>query len=61
MAKGTIEIEIAPDGSVEIDAVGFKGADCEKATKAYEDALGGKVTATRKPEFYQTTGTKERA
>lgn len=60
MAK-TIEVEVAPDGSVVIDAVGYKGADCEKATKAYEEALGGKVTSTRKPEFFQATGTKERA
>jgi len=56
----TIEITVNPDGSVEIDAVGFKGAECEKATKAYEEALGGKVTSTRKPEFFQAAGQKER-
>ena len=29
----TIEVTVAPDGSLSIDAVGFQGADCEKATR----------------------------
>ena len=36
----TIEIIIAPTGEIQIDAVGFKGPDCEKATKFLEEALG---------------------
>jgi len=30
--KPTIEVIIAPTGEIKIDAIGFKGADCEKAT-----------------------------
>lgn len=43
------------DGSdVKIDAVGFKGKQCE-ITKAYEQGLGVVKERKAKPEFYQTT------
>ena len=38
--KKAIEVTIQPDGAISIDAVGFKGADCEQATKFLEDAIG---------------------
>ncbi len=60
MAK-VIEITVGPDGAVDIDAQGFKGADCEKATKAFEDALGGAVTSKKlKPEYRQAVGAREK-
>jgi hypothetical protein len=37
--KRTIEIIVSPQGQVQIDAVGFKGPDCELATKFLEEAL----------------------
>jgi hypothetical protein len=46
-----INVDIAPDGSVEIDAVGFSGPDCEQATRFLEEALGTAVSKTRKPEY----------
>ena len=51
----SIEILIAPDGTLTIDAVGFKGADCDQATKFLETALGLTVQKRRKPEYHQTT------
>ena len=36
----TIEIIIETTGEIKIDAVGFKGPDCEKATAFLEEALG---------------------
>jgi hypothetical protein len=36
----TIEIMIDPSGEIQINAVGFKGPDREKATKFLEEALG---------------------
>ena len=50
--KPTIEIIIAPTGETTIDAVGFKGADCEKATKFLEEALGIIGGRTRKADYY---------
>jgi len=49
----TIEIIVKQDGSLKIDAVGFKGADCEKATKFLEEALGKVSGKQKKPEHYR--------
>ena len=54
----TIEIIISPKGEVQIDAVGFKGADCEKATAFLEEALGVVGARQKKPEFHQRNATK---
>lgn len=53
--KRSIEILIAPDGTLTIDALGFKGADCDQATKFLEAALGLTAGKQRKPEWHQTT------
>ena len=50
----TIEIIIAPSGEIQIDAVGFKGADCEKATRFLEEALGVVDRRAKKTEYNQT-------
>jgi len=50
----SIEIIIAPDGALTIDAVGFKGADCDQATKFLEQALGATSVKQRKPEYHQS-------
>ena len=49
----TIEIIITPTGDVSIDAVGFKGNDCEQATKFLKQALGKTTRNVNKPEYYQ--------
>ena len=49
----SIEIIISPAGEVSIDAVGFKGADCEKATAYLEEALGVVANKSKKPEYTQ--------
>jgi len=54
----SIEILILPDGSITIDAVGFKGADCEQATEFLEAALGVVNERTKKPEYHQTCTAK---
>jgi len=51
--KPTIEIIIQPTGQIRVDAIDFKGADCEQATKYLEVALGVVGQRTRKPEFHQ--------
>jgi hypothetical protein len=47
-----ILVDIAPDGSVKIDAVGFTGADCEAATAFLETALGRIGERRTKPEYH---------
>jgi hypothetical protein len=46
-----IIVEVAPDGSITIDSQGFKGAECEKATKFLEESLGVVASNKRKPEY----------
>ena len=53
MKTKQIIVEVAEDGSIKIDAHGFSGASCEKATKFLEDALGTAGGRTRKPEYTQ--------
>jgi len=53
--KPTIEIIIAPTGETAIDAVGFKGADCEKATKFLEEALGVIGGRTPKADYFEVS------
>ena len=48
-----IEIIIGTAGEIQIDAVGFKGPDCEKATKFLEEALGVVGKKIKKPEYHQ--------
>jgi Protein of unknown function (DUF2997) len=54
----TIQILIGPTGEVHIDAVGFKGPDCEKATEFLELALGTVKEKAGKPEYHQSNRTK---
>ena len=53
MNSRTIEIIIGTSGEIQIDAVGFKGPDCEKATAFLEEALGVVGKKVKKPEFHQ--------
>ena len=56
----TIEIIIGTSGEIQIDAVGFKGPDCEKATAFLEKALGVVGRKVKKPEYHQHgTGTNQ--
>jgi len=51
--KKTIEIIIGVAGEIKIDAIGFKGPDCEKATQFLEEALGLVGKKVKKPEYHQ--------
>ena len=47
----TIEVIVDAAGHIQINAVGFQGADCEKATAFLEQALGQTKEKHRKPEY----------
>jgi len=53
MNQPTIEVTVRPDGSIEVDAVGFHGETCEQATAFLEQALGPVAAKRRKPEYYR--------
>ena len=52
--KPTIEINVSPTGDISIEGQGFKGADCEQATRFLEAALGLLQHRIKKPEYHQT-------
>ncbi len=49
----TIEVIVAKDGSITIDAIGFTGTDCEKATAFLEQALGRRAKRVDKAERHR--------
>ena len=53
-----VTIEILPDGTMKLGAQGFKGAECKKATKALEEALGVVKDRRKTPEAYQVNVTR---
>jgi hypothetical protein len=53
----TLEVLVAPDGSVQVKAQGFSGATCRTATQALIAALGLPTHEQLQPEFYVTPGT----
>lgn len=57
--RKSIEVVVGPDGAIKIDAVGFKGSDCEKATAFLESALGCVKSKERKPEYYKARTQKQ--
>ena len=48
-----IEIIINTSGQLTINAAGFAGSDCEKATAFLEQALGKLTAKQRRPEWHQ--------
>ena len=56
----TIEVVVGTQGEIKIDAVGFKGADCEKATAFLEKALGQVKGRQKKPEYHQRVQARQR-
>ena len=62
MNPRSIEVIVMPDGQLVIDAVGFKGAACDKATRFLEEALGRIAGKQRKPAYNERnrTQTKQR-
>jgi len=56
----TIEVIVGTDGALKIDAVGFQGADCGKATRFLEHALGKTTGKQKKPEYYLQVNRQQR-
>ena len=58
MNQRSIEVIVMPDGQLIVDAVGFKGAACDKATRFLEEALGQIASKQRKPAYNERNQTK---
>lgn len=51
--KQEVIVIVDAEGNVTIEAVGFSGPSCLKATEALEQALGTVTSRKKKPEWYQ--------
>ena len=58
--KRSIEVIVQPDGQVAIEAMGFTGADCEKATAFLEQVLGVIQNRRKKPEYHKRVSNRPR-
>ena len=57
-----IVIECHGNGTMKIEAIGFQGNACQKATEAIERALGADITGRKKkPEFFQQQSQGQKA
>ena len=57
MNKRSIDVIVNTDGSLVIDAIGFKGPECDKATRFLEEALGQIARKQRKPAYNERNQT----
>lgn len=55
-----VVVDITGSGEVKIDAIGFKGRDCEEVTKAITRALGGDVKSDKKKPEYNERRSEQR-
>ena len=55
----SIEVTIHSTGEMEIEALGFRGGECTRATEAIEQAIGAVRTRKKKPEYFQQTAARQ--
>mgnify|MGYP001584769250 CR=1 FL=1 len=53
MEKKRIVIDIDKQGKISVEAFGFKGKSCEKATEDIAKLIGETKEKIRKKEYYQ--------
>lgn len=53
MEQKEIEIKVLPDGTVEIDLIGYKGQGCDVDLKKITKSLGIITDSKKKSDFYQ--------
>lgn len=53
MEEHEIDIVINPDGTLEIDLIGYKGKACEADLAKISASLGVKMLSKRKREYYE--------
>ena len=54
-----IEVVVSPQGETTVQTKGYAGADCLKASKFLEQALGVTSADRKTTEFYETMPTEQ--
>jgi len=59
MAFKEIVFTIGPEGGVTIEANGYTGTECQKATARFEERLGKSFDPKLKQEFYEESNEEQ--
>ena len=54
-----VEVTVSPTGETTVQTKGYAGADCLRASKWLEQALGPPANDTKTPEFHQQETTTQ--
>jgi Protein of unknown function (DUF2997) len=54
-----IEVTVSPQGETTVQTKGYAGADCLRASRFLEDALGVSTTDRKTAEFYEQAQTQQ--
>ena len=54
-----VEVTVSPTGETTVQTKGYAGADCLRASKWLEQALGIAASDTRTPAFYRPAATTQ--
>jgi hypothetical protein len=61
MSQRIIEVTVSPQGETTVQTRGYAGADCLRASKFLEQALGVTTADARTSEFYQAAAQQQQA
>lgn len=54
-----IEVLVSPSGEVRVQTQGYAGADCLKASRFLEQALGESLSEQKTAEYHQPANTEQ--
>jgi hypothetical protein len=54
-----IQVTVSPKGETKVETSGFSGSSCQDASRALEEALGGRVSETLTGDYYATGGEEQ--
>jgi hypothetical protein len=52
MEEKHIDIKIAPDGTISVDLIGYKGVGCEEDLRKISKVLGQPMASQKKADYY---------
>jgi hypothetical protein len=56
-----LEVTVSPRGETTVQTRGYAGADCLRASRFLEEALGAPTAERRTAEFYQAAPARQQA
>lgn len=54
-----IQVIVSPTGETKVETSGFTGSSCQEASRALEQALGGRIDETLTGDYYATSNEQQ--